>query len=71
MKTVGGLLIVIGVYLGMAVHPLFFLGSAIGLLIYLQGVENAVIAHTTEYVRRAITENKTYDEIEEERLAGN
>lgn len=68
MKMWGGLLIVIAAYLGLATSPLFFLGTAVGLLIFLQGMENAVVANTTEYVRRAITENKTHDELEREGL---
>ena len=68
MKLFGGIVIVIGGYLGMAASPLFFLGSAIGLLVFLQGVENSIIENTTEYVRRAITEKKTYEELEKERL---
>ena len=67
MKMTGAVLFVISGLLGMK-SPFFFLGSAVGLLLFLQGMENCIIATTTEYVRRAITENKTFDELERERL---
>ncbi|MCC5850678.1 MAG: hypothetical protein JJU29_21535 [Verrucomicrobia bacterium] len=68
MKFVGCILVVFGIYLGMAAHPLFFLAAAIGFLCFLQGIENAIIANTTEYVRRAITENKTYEDLMKEKF---
>jgi hypothetical protein len=69
MKLLGAILVIIGGYLGFGANPLFFIASAIGLLFFLQGVENAIIENTTEYVRRAIVENKTYEELENERLS--
>lgn len=69
MKLFGGILIIIGVYLGVSGGPLFFVAVAIGLLLFIQGVENSIIEHTTEYVRRAITENKTYADLIEERFS--
>jgi hypothetical protein len=68
MKLTGAILFLLGGYLGPAA-PIFFLASAIGLLLFLQGVENSIIENTTEYVRRSIAENKTYEELKSERLS--
>ncbi len=69
MKSTGAILLILSGYLGIAATPLFFLVSAIGLLIFMQGIENSIIENTTEYVRRSIAENKTYEELETERLS--
>ena len=68
MKLLGGVIMVVSTWFGLVGSPICLIGSVIGLLIFLQGIQNAIVEDTTEYVRRAITENKTYDDLEKERL---
>ena len=68
MKWLGGIIFLIGIYGGIGWHPLFFIVSAVGMLTFLQGVENTIIENTTEYVRRAMVEKKTYYELRNDEL---
>jgi hypothetical protein len=63
MKLLGAVLVVICGYLGMAGNPLFFLGSSIGLLLFLQGMEKSIAAVVVECIRK----NKSPQELEADR----
>ena len=70
MKLTSGIVFVFSVYFGTVGSQLFFVVAALSMLFFLLGVENSVIENTTEYVRKAIAEDKSYNELEKERLAG-